>query len=114
MQCYQPEVYFISKIEDKNKEEFVEVITLSLTRGATFLVTIAGVNCNALINTSATRSYVSEMFYNQLMLPWLLKDFHLAVTSPSGSTLCPMGIAQCPIKLGGYFWVQFYCLLTFN
>ena len=32
MKCYQPEVYFTSGIEDKNKKEFVEVNTLSLTR----------------------------------------------------------------------------------
>ena len=62
MKCYQPEVYFASEIEDKNKEEFVEVITISLTRGATFLVKIAGVNCNALIDTSALRSCISETF----------------------------------------------------
>ena len=30
MKCYQPEVYFAREIEDKNKEEIVEVITLSL------------------------------------------------------------------------------------
>ena len=29
------------------------------------------------------------------------KAFHLAVTSAFGSTLCPMGIVQCPFKLGG-------------
>ena len=77
MKCYQPEVYFASKIEDKNKEEFVEVITLSLSKIATFLVTIASVNCNTLIHTSATRSSISETFYNQLMLLWLLKAFIL-------------------------------------
>ena len=48
-------------------------VTHSLTRGASFPVTIAGINCNALIDTSATRSCISEIFYNQLMLPWLLK-----------------------------------------
>ena len=79
----------------------MEVVTLSLTRDATFPVTIAGVNCNALLSTSATTSCLSDTFYSQLMLPWLLKTFCLAVTSASGSTLCPMGIAQCPFKLGG-------------
>ena len=51
MKCYQAEVYFTSEIEDKNKEEFVEVITLSHTRGSALLVNIAGVNCNALMET---------------------------------------------------------------
>ena len=82
---------FAGKIEDKDKEEFMEVITPNLTRGAAFLVTIVGAKCNALIDTSPTRSCTSEIFYNQLMLPWLLKAFHLAVTSASGSTLLSIG-----------------------
>ena len=102
MTYYQAGVYFASEIEDKNKEEFVGVATLSLTRGAPLLVTIAGVNCNALIDTGASRSCIREPFYNQHMLPWLLKAFHLLVTSSSGSTLSPMGIAQCPFNLGWY------------
>ena len=65
-------MYFAREIEDKN-EEFVEVITLNLTMGATFSVTIAGVNCNAVIDTGTTRSCLSENFYNQPMLPELLK-----------------------------------------
>ena len=44
------------------------------------------------------------------MLPWLLKAFHLAVTSASGSTLCPMGIVQCPFKLGGHSF-EFNCIV---
>ena len=83
MKCYWPQVYFATEIEDKNNEEFMEVITLSLTRGTTFLVTIARVNCNTLIDIGATRSCKSEMFYNQLVLPWLLMAFHLVVTSAS-------------------------------
>ena len=54
MKCNQPEVYFIREIEDKNKEEFVKDVILGLTRGTTFLVKTAGVNCNILIHTSAT------------------------------------------------------------
>ena len=101
MKYYQTDMYFAHEIEDKNKEAFVEVVTHNLTRGATFLVTIVGVNCNALLNTGTTRSCISEAFYHQVMLPKLLKAFHLAVTSASGSNLCPMGIAQCPFQLGG-------------
>ena len=112
MKCYQPEVYFASVIEDKNKEEFVKVIMLSLTKGAAFPVTIAGVSCNVLINTSAMRSCISETFCNQVMLPWLLKAFCLLVASASGSTLCPMGITQCPLKLGHSF--KFSCIIYRN
>ena len=69
MKCYQPDMHFANEIEYKNREQFMEVITLSLTKGATFLVTIAGVNCNALMYTSAMRSCRSDTFYDQLMLP---------------------------------------------
>ena len=56
MKCYQPEVYFTSESQDKNKEKFVEVITLSMISGGIFPVTIAGVNCNDLIDTGTMRS----------------------------------------------------------
>ena len=36
------------------------------------------------------------------MLPQLLRAFHFAVTSFSGSTLCPMGIVQCLLKIEGH------------
>ena len=74
------------KLEVKINEKFVEVITFSLTKGASFPVTIAGINCNTLIDTDDTRSCMSETFYNQLLLPWLLKTFHLSVTSAYCST----------------------------
>ena len=102
LKCYQPEVYFASEIEDRNIEEFVEVITLSLTSSATFPVTIASVTCNAFIDMGATRSCRSETFYNQFMLPWLRKAFYLLVTSASGNTHHPLGIVQCLFKLGGH------------
>ena len=104
MKCYQPEVYFASEIEDNNKQKFMEVVTLNLAGCATFPVTTAGVTCNALTDTSAIRSCINEAYYNQLMLLWLLKAFCFPVTSASGSTLCPMGIVQCPFKLGGHYF----------
>ena len=102
MKCYQPEVYFASETKGKNKKMLMKVITLRLTRGAASPVTIVGFNCNALIDTSAARSCISKTFYNEHMLPQLLKNFCLVVTSASGSTLCPMDNVQCPFKLGGY------------
>ena len=104
---------FDNEIENKNKEEFMEVITLILTRGATFPVTTVGVDCNALTSTSATKSCISETFYNQLVLSWLLKAFHLVVTSTSFSILCPMGIVQCPIQLGWQYF-EFNFIVCWN
>ena len=76
----------------------MEVVTLTLTRGAVFQVTISGVSYNTLIDTSATGRCICETFYNQLMLPQLLKAFQVMVTSASGSTQCPVHIVQCPFQ----------------
>ena len=53
------------------KEAYVEAVILGLTKGATFPVTIAGTNCNALIDTHASWSCISDHFDKQLMLPWV-------------------------------------------
>ena len=91
----------------------MEVVTHYLTKGATFPFTIAGINCNALIHTGTTRGCISETFCNQLMLPWMLKGFHLVVTSASGRTLYPIGIVQFLFKLGGYS-SEFYFIVHQN
>ena len=80
----------------------MKVITLSVTSNAAFPVTIPGANCNTLTDTGVMRSCISETFYNQLMLPWLLKAYCLLVTSASDSTTSTKGIIQCQFKLGGY------------
>ena len=59
----------------------MEVITLSLTRGATFSVTIAGVNGNALMDTGTTRSCISETFLISLC-------YHSCKGFPSFSNFC--------------------------
>ena len=46
----------------------------------------------------------TKIFYNQLILPQLLKTFCLAVTPASGSILCLKGIVQCSLQLGGHFF----------
>ena len=84
MKCYQPEVNFASRIEDKNKEEFVEVITIRLTRSAAFPVKLQVSNVTP------------------LLMQALQEAVYLLVTSASVNTLCPIGIAQCPFKLGGH------------
>ena len=81
----------------------MDLVTVNLTKVAAFPVTIAGVNCNSLIDTGSTRGCVSETFYNKFMLPWLLKVFHLSVTSACGSTPLSNGYCAMSIQIGRVF-----------
>ena len=56
--------------------------------------------CNALVDTGATRSCLSEEYYQQLLLPGLKPVHKLQVRTASGSSLCPTGTITCDFKLG--------------
>ena len=56
--------------------------------------------CNALVDTGATRSCLSEEYYQQLLLPGLTPVHKLQVRMASGSSLCPTGTITCDFKLG--------------
>ena len=55
---------------------------------------------NALVDTGATRSCLSEEYYQQLLLPGLKPVHKLQVRTASGSSLCPTGTVTCDFKLG--------------
>ena len=95
---YQPEVY----LAERNPLECVEAVIHGLTRGATFLITIAGATFNALIDTVTFLSCISKYFYKYLMLPLVWQVFGFSLTSTSGSTLKPLGTVKCPFWLRGY------------
>ena len=52
------------------------------------------------MDTGATRSYLSEEYYQQLLLPGLKPVHKLQVRTVSGSRLCPTGTITCDFKLG--------------
>ena len=68
--------------------------------GATVPATLEHTLCNALIDTGATRSCLSEEYYQQLLLPGLKPVHKLQVRTASGSRLCPTGTITCDFKLG--------------
>ena len=53
------EVYFEEGTE-VNQIEYLETVTLGLTKDATFSITIAGINCNSLIDTGASHRCTSK------------------------------------------------------
>ena len=70
---------------------------MGTTVGATVPATLEHTVCNALIDTGATRSCLSEEYYQQLLLPGLKP---VQVRTASGSSLQPTGTIACSFKLG--------------
>ena len=68
--------------------------------GATVPATLEHTLCNALVDTGAMRSCLSEEYYQQLLLPGLKPVHKLQVRTASGSSLCPTGTVTCDFKLG--------------
>ena len=56
--------------------------------------------CNALIDTSATRSCMSEKYYNKLHLTQICLSQNINVRSVTGSNLSPLGMVECTFELG--------------
>ena len=64
------------------------------------LATLEHTLCNALVDTGATRSCLSEEYYQQLLLPGLKPVHKLQVRTASGSSLSPTGTITSDFKLG--------------
>ena len=56
--------------------------------------------CNALIDTGASRSCISEKFYKQPNLPPIQELFRTHVRSATGGSLSPLGTTQCTFHIG--------------
>ena len=64
-------------------------------QGCHLPLTITGATSNALFDTGASLSCISEHLYKELMLPPVWQFFCLSVTSASGKTLKPLGTVKC-------------------
>ena len=69
-------------------------------RGTTFQIDIQGTKCNALIDTGASRSCISEAYFKTLPQQTLKGLHRVAVRSASGSSLAPLGFMTSNITLG--------------
>ena len=56
--------------------------------------------CNALIDTGATKSCISERYYQQLPSTKMQKLKNISVKSATGSNLTPLGMIHCSFELG--------------
>ena len=78
----------------------IEQVVIGSEKGTTFRIDIQGTKCNALIDTGASRSCISEAYFKTLPQQ-TLKGLHtVAVQSASGSSLAPLGFITSNITLG--------------
>ena len=84
---------FIVALQQENSDEntvnHTEEVVIGSEQGTTFPTKVGTTMCNALIDTSATRSCMSEKYYRKLQLNeiCLLQNIH--VRSATGSNLSP-------------------------
>ena len=69
-------------------------------QGTTFPTKVGSTLCNALINTSATRSCMSESYYRTLRLSDICSLSNTHVRSATGTNLSPLGFINCTFELG--------------
>ena len=77
-----------------------EEVSIGTEQGTTFPTRIGTSICNALIDTGATKSCISERYYQQLPSIKMQKLKNISVKSATGSNLTPLGIIHCSFKLG--------------
>ena len=84
----------------ENNVNHTEEVIIGSEQGTTFPTQIGTMICNALIDTGATRSCMSEKYYKKLHLAKIHLSQNVNVKSATGSNLAPVGVVNCTFKLG--------------
>ena len=85
--------------ENLQKNHTEEVI-IGSEQGTTFPTKIGTTTCNALIDTGAMRSCMSEKYYKRLHLTKIHSLQNINVKSDTCSNLAPVGLVNCTFELG--------------
>ena len=91
---------FCYNCHERHKVEVIEQVVIGSERGTSFPIDIQGTKCNALIDTGASRSCISEAYFKTLPQQTLKGLHRVAVRSVSGSSLSPLGFMTNNITLG--------------
>ena len=83
-----------------NDINHTEEVIIGSEQGTTFPTKICTTVCNALIDTGATRSCMSEKYYKKLHWAKIHLLQNINVKSATGSNLAPMGMVNCTFELG--------------
>ena len=84
-------------------KEFIdsaEEVIIGSEQGTTFPTKVGSTLCNALIDTGATKSCMSESYYRTLQIGSIHSLFNTYVRSTTGSNLSPLGIINYTFELG--------------
>ena len=95
-----PEHSIKNTIIEKELVDSAEEVIIGSEQGTTFPTKVGSTLCNALIDTGATKSCMSESYYKTLHLNSIRSVANTHVSSATGSNLSPLGIVNCPLKLG--------------
>ena len=88
-------------LENMNQDiNHTEEVVIGSEQGTTFPSKIGTSVCNALIDTGATRSCISEKYYQNLSLMKIQFLQHISVRSATGCNLTPIGLVNCSFELG--------------
>ena len=77
-----------------------EEVIIGTEQGTTFPTKIGISMCNALIDTGATKSCISEKYYQHLPSTKIHHLKSISVKSATGSNLIPLGMINCSFELG--------------
>ena len=89
-----------SKSLNENNVNHTEEVIIGSEQGTTFPTKIGTTMCNALIDTGATRSCMSEKYFKKLQLAKIHLLQNVNVKSATSSNLAPMGLVNCTFELG--------------
>ena len=95
-----------NEIIEKKHIDSAEEVVIGSEQGTTFPTKVGSTICNALIDTGATKSCMSESYCKTLQLDSLCSLVNTHVKSATGSNLSPLGIVNCPLKLGNTTFVN--------
>ena len=95
-----------NKIIEKELIDSAEEVIIGSEQGTTFPTKVGSTLCNALTDTGATKSCMSESYYKTLHLNSIRSVVNTHVRSATGSHLSPLGIVNCPLKLGNTTFVN--------
>ena len=89
-----------NEVIEKELIDSAEEVIIDSEQGTTFPTKVGSMLCNALIDTGATKSCMSESYYKMLHLDSIHSVVNTHVRSATGSNLSPLGIVNCTLTLG--------------
>ena len=95
-----------NEIIGKELVDSAEEVIIGSEQGTTFPTKVRSTLCNALIDTGATKSCMSESYYKTLHIDSICSVFNTCVRSVMGSILSPLGIINCTFQLGKTVFVN--------